>query len=419
MLTDRECRLAKAGPRDQKKSDSKGLHLFVTTKGYKSWRWKYRFGGQEKLITFGPYPEISLAEARDLRDESAKLLRSGIDPSVERKQRKAAIAIDAANTFEAIARQWHAMAKPKWSPHHAEDVLTSLEKLVFPKLGSVPIKSITPPMVLQVLRAIEARPAVETARRVRQRISAIFAFAASLGIDASDPASVVRGSLKPVQKGRQPAFTRLADAQALLKATEEAPGYPVTKLASRFLALTAARPGMVRFAVMNEFEGLDGPEPLWRIPARRMKLKADRKKDETYDFIMPLSCQAAEAIKVIREFTGDVPFIFPNNRHVHRPMSENAIGYMYNRIANYRGRHVPHGWRSSCSTIMNEWASQQGLPGDRAVIDYMLAHIPQGVEGIYNRAIYLDRRRVLAQQWADMLLEGFPPAAELVKGVRK
>ena len=419
MLTDTGCRTAKPKERDYKLTDSRGLYLFVTANGHKGWRWKYRIGGKEKLLILGRYPDMSLSEARRKRDEAAAKLRDGVDPSIERKQRKAALAFDAANSFESVAKQWHAMSKPKWSAHHSEDVLTSLENLVFPKLGALPIRSITAPMVLELLRSIEERPAIETARRVRQRMSAIFMFAAAMGIAETDPALVVRGALKPLQKGRQPAFTKLADAQALQRAIEEAPGYPVTKLASRFLALTAARPGVVRYAVMDEFEDLDGPEPLWRIPARRMKLVTERKADEAFDFLVPLSAQAVEIIKVLRRFTGNVPYLFPNNRHVHRPMSENAIGYMYNRIASYRGRHVPHGWRSTFSTIMNERAVDQGLAGDRAVIDFMLAHIPSGVEGIYNRAAYLPRRRVLAQEWADLLLDGFTPPAELLKGTRK
>lgn len=419
MLSDIVCRTAKPRERDYKLSDSKGLYLFVTTNGYKSWRWKYRIAGKEKGLTIGSYPEVSLAEARKRRDEAASKLRDGIDPSIERKQRKASLAIDAANTFESIARQWQTLNKTKWSAHHGEDVLSSLDKHVFPKLGGLPIRSITPPMVLGMLREIESRPAIETAKRVRQRMSAIFRFAAASGIAVSDPASVVRDALQPLRKRRQPAFTKLPDARALLRAIEEAPGYPVTKLASRFLALTAVRPGVVRFAVMDEFEELDGVEPLWRIPAQRMKLVAERKADETFDFVVPLSRQAVEIIKVIRGFTGDVPYLFPNNRHVHRPMSENAIGYMYNRIASYRGRHVPHGWRSTFSTIMNERAVQQGMPGDRAVIDFMLAHVPGGVEGIYNRSAYFERRAVLAQEWADLLLDGFPPAIELLKGTRK
>jgi len=419
MLTDTRCRTAKVKERAYKLADSKGLHLFVTPKGYRSWRWKYRFAGKEKLLTFGPYPEISLAEAREKRDQAARLLREGVDPSIERKQRKASLAINMANTFEVVARQWHTMTKAKWSPHHAADVLASLEDHIFPKLGALPIRSITPPMVLEGLRLIEARPAIETARRVRQRMSAIFVFAIASGIATDDPAAVVRGALQPVRKGRQPAFTQLSDARALLKAVEDAPGYPITKLASRFLALTVVRPGGVRFASMDEFEDLDGPHPSWRIPAGRMKLRLERKVDETFDFLVPLSRQAVEIIKVARGFTGVVPYLFPNIRHVHRPMSENAIGYMYNRIAQYRGRHVPHGWRSTFSTIMNERVVEQGLPGDRAIIDFMLAHIPAGVEGIYNRAAYLPRRRALAQEWADMLLDGFPPAATLLSGVRK
>lgn len=419
MLTDTRCRTAKPQEKPYKLADSKGLHLYVTPSGYKSWRWKYRFAKKEKLLTIGPYPEISAAKAREKRDEAARLLREGVDPSMHRRQRAAELATEAANTFETIARRWHETNKAKWTPQHAEQVLDSLVDNVFPELGRDPITSITAPMVLKVIQAIEARPAIETARRVRQRMSAVFVFAIASGVASQDPASVIRGALKPLKKGRQPAFTRLEDARALLNAAEDAPAYPVTKLASRFLALTAVRPGVLRWIEPQELEDLDGKEPLWRIPAAKMKLQLDRKGDETYDFLVPLSRQAVEVIKTARSLTGNTPLIFPSNRHAHRPMSENAIGYMYNRLSSFRGRHVPHGWRATFSTVMNERAVEKGLPGDRAIIDLMLAHIPAGVEGIYNRAAYLPRRRALAQEWADLLLDGLPPASQLLQGTRK
>lgn len=392
----------------------------MTASGFKSWRWKYRFAGKEKRLTFGAYPEVTLAAARVKRDDAASLLREGTDPAIDRKQRKAALVVESANTFETIARSWHETQAPRWTATHAADVLTSLENDVFPVIGKLPITSITAPMVLNIIRAIEARPAIETARRVRQRMSAVFVFAIASGIPSldQDPAAVVKGALKPLKKGRQPAFRDLDPARELLRKVEAEPAHPVTKLASRLLALTIVRPGVLRHAAPEEFEDLDGEEPLWRIPAGKMKLLADLKEDAAFEFLVPLSTQAVDVVRVALRLAGNGPFLFPGTRHAHRPMSENAIGYMYNRT-NFRGRHVPHGWRATFSTVMNEIAEREGRPEDRPIIDLMLAHKPEGVEGIYNRAAYMPRRREIAQAWSDMLLEGFAAAEELLIGPRR
>jgi integrase len=420
LLTDLQCRNAKAKALAYKLTDGRGLYLFVTTTGFRSWRWKYRFAGKEKRLTFGSYPDVSLTAARELRDSADKLRRSGVDPSIERKQRAAETAIGAGNTFELVARQWHDQEKTRWSPHHARNVIGSLEEDVFPAIGGMPIKAVTSPLVLKVIRAIEDRGALETARRIRQRISMVFAFAIGHGQAEADPAAVIKDILKPVaKKGRRPAYRDLEDARALLRETEAAPGHPVTKLASRLLALTLVRPGVLRSAPWNgELKQLDGKEPLWWIPAERMKLGLERKQDDTYDHLVPLSRQAVEVILAVKMLTGRGPLMFPNLRNAHEPMSENAIGYMYNRILGVRGRHVPHGWRATFSTIMNERAELLERPADRAIIDLMLAHVPDNIEGAYNRAAYMPRRRQIAQEWADMLLDGFPPAESLLKRFR-
>jgi integrase len=419
MLTDTACRSAKPKDRAYKLADAKGLYLYVTPTGFRSWRWKYRFAGIEKRLTFGAYPEVSLAKARQKRDEAAGLIRDGVDPGIARKQKAAAIAVETQNTFEIVARHWHATHTLRWGKVHAADVLNSLERDVFPQLGKMPITSITPPLVLEVIRKIEARPAVETAHRVRQRMSAVFVYAIASGMGVQDPAAIVKGALSPVRKGRQPALGDVAQARALLLACEAAPGFPATKLASRLLALTAVRPGVLRMAVWNEFEDLATDAPLWRIPAERMKLKLERKAGHEFDFLVPLSRQAVEVLDATRNVSGNGKLLFPSTRHVHRPMSENAIGYAYNRLPGYSGRHVPHGWRSTFSTVMNERAQKLNLPGDRAIIDLMLAHLPGGVEGAYNRAAYLPRRRELAQEWADLLMVGMPPAMTLLDGPKK
>jgi integrase len=266
------------------------------------------------------------------------------------------------------------------------------------------IKDITPPIILDLLRGVEGRGAVETAHRLRQRISAAFVFAMAEGRAESDPAAVVRGALSPVTKGEQPAVTTIEEAREVLQAAEAVSAHPVTRLALRLLALTAVRPGEVRGARWSEF-ALDDLDPVWSIPAERMKMKRDH--------VVPLSRQAVETMDALRVLTGRNELCFPSVRHNHKPMSENAIGYLINR-AGYNGRHVPHGWRAAFSSIMNE-----RRPTDRQVIDQMLAHVPKDkVEGAYNRAQHLTRREHIAQEWADLLLEGMPAARDLV-GLRK
>lgn len=415
-LSDLQVRRAQPREKDYKLSDERGLHLLVTKAGAKSWRFKYRIHGKEKLLTFGLYPEVSLVEARDLRDDSRKLLRAGADPAIEKKKRKLNAAIAAGDTFEVLARAWHEQEKGRWSPKHAAQVLESLEDNIFPAFGNMPLKDIDTPTVLDALRPVENRGARETARRIRQRVSSVFVFAIAQGKAKEDPAgpNIVK-AMKPLpKKQKQPALVKLEDVRQLLTDAENSGATPVTKLASRLLALTAVRPGIIYGTVKSEFEGLDTEEPLWRIPAARMKLVLERKDEEAYEHLVPLSPAAVDVIKQVLRLTGRCDYVFPSQRHSHRPMSSNAIGYLYNRVG-YHGHHVPHGWRAAFSTIMNERAEREGKLTDRKVIDLMLAHVPKDkVEGAYNRAAFMPRRREIANDWADMLLESMPEAAMLL-----
>ena len=419
-LTDIQAKAAKAKDKPYKLADSHGLYLYVAPSGLRSWRMKYRFAGKEKLLAFGPYPEIKLIDARDRRDASRATLRDGRDPGTVKRLARAATALAATNTFESIATDWHDLHKSKWTPVHANDVIESLRRDIFPELGALPIDEITPAKTLAVLRAVEQRPAIETARRLRQRMSSVFVFAIASGIGTADPAAIVRSALKPLPpKGRQPALVDIAECQSLLATAEAAPASPVTKIASRLLALTVVRPGVLRHAEWTEFEGLDGEESLWRIPAAKMKLTAARKADFREEFVVPLAPAAVEAIKAIRSLTGRSRYLFPSHRSFHAVMSENAIGYLYNR-AGFGGRHVPHGWRATFSTLMNELAEREGRAGDRAVIDLMLAHVPSNkVESAYNRAAFVARRREIAVIWANLLLQGSGEAARLLEGPRR
>jgi len=414
MLTDAQIRKAKAAEKPHKLTDGGGLYVYVTPAGGKLWRLRYRFNGKERTLSIGPYPSIGLGEARGAREAAKAALREGRDPSSERKRRRLDGAREAEQTFESIAREWFALQRGSWTATHAGDVIGSLERDVFPAIGAVPIKEISAPDVLSLLRSIEARPAIETARRVRQRISAVFVFAIASGRASSDPAAIVKGALAPLRKGRQPAITDLDEACKMLTEAEAETAHPVTKLALRILALTAVRPGTLATTPWAEWAALDAHEPTWQIPAERLKLRLEHKDDNARDHLAPLSRQAVEAIDALRTLTGGGPLAFPNTRRADRPISENAIGYLLNR-AGYHARHVPHGWRATFSTVMNE-----RFPVDRRVIDLMLAHVPKDrVEGAYNRAAHMTRRRELAQAWADLLLKDARPAAELLVGPRR
>ncbi len=366
---------------------------------------------------WGPIPSCRLRDARDRKADARLLLRDGRDPGIEAVKARVERAVASANTFEALARGWYGLQESRWTPIHARDVIASLEREVFPWVGKLPITEIDEPMVLSVLRKIEKRGAIETAHRVRQRMSAVFVHAIAEGAGSRDPAAIVTRALKPVPRARKrPALVSVEALHDMIRKTEAEPASPLTKLASRFLALTAQRPGMIRALPWDEIEGIDwrsddaAPEAFWRVPASRMKLMLDLKSDAGFEHLVPLSPQAVAVLRAAHVLTGRGPLIFPSNRNARVAMSENTLGYYYNRCG-YQGRHVPHGWRASFSTIMNEWSERGGTPGDRHVIDLILAHIPEGVsgsEGAYNRAAYLERRRELLDMWGAILLELFP-----------
>lgn len=404
MLTDAQVRKAKPREKPFKLTDSNGLHLYVTPAGGRTWRYRYEIAGREKVLTIGAYPMISLAEARSVRDTARRALADGRDPAVLKRQQRLRIA-SGEHAFEAVARDWHAKVKaPQVSARHAADILAALERDIFPEIGRAQVTEIEPPDALAALRRLEARGAIETAHRVRGWVSEIFVYAIASGIARSDPAAIVKGALLPVtRRGRQPAITDLGGLRDVLARGEAVPAYPQVRLALRLLALTAKRPGEVRAARVAEFEDLDGEAPLWVIPAERMKMKRD--------FIEPLSPAAAEVARLAIRLAGRGELLFPSPRRPAIPISENAIGYLLNR-AGFHNRHVPHGFRASFSTILNEQ-----FPERRDIIDFALAHAPKDkVEAAYNRALYLDERRALATDWAAMILEGLGGAETLLEG---
>jgi integrase len=309
-------------------------------------------------------------------------------------------------TFEQVARAWHARKQSGWAQAHAADVLTSLERDVFAPIGAFPCDEISASDVRELLEVVEARGRIETARRLRQRIEAIFAFAISHDQATTNPAKPVAAALAAApRRRRQPALLTIVDARALLAACDRAAGRPIVRLASRFLALTAVRLDALRGARWAEIEDLDGAEPVWRVPAARMKLARVKKDDSAFDHLVPLAPTAVEILRAARAIKNCGELIFPGTRG-DLPFAEGAIGDLYDR-AGYAGRHVPHGWRATFSTVMNE-----AMPAERDVIDRALGHsLKRGgaeakVEAAYNRSVQLPARRAVLERWAADLTGG-------------
>jgi len=416
-MNDLQCKNAKPRDKAYKISDSHGLYLHVRPTGLRVWRWNFRFDGSEQTMTLGRYPEVSLSDARLERAAYDKIRRSGVDPRQGRQQTKQSHADAEAATFNSVALRWHLQMQDRWSTLHAVNVKAWLERDVFPKIGDTPVSKVTSKILWPILESIQNRSA-DRAHRLRRHLSAIFEFAMALDLTDHNPAAKLRGALKPKVNGRQPALLTIEDARALLLAAEKEPGHPLTKLASRLLALTAVRSGSLRHAEPHEFE-LDTEAPIWRIPAAKMKLSKAEKQSEAFDFIVPLAPQAVEVVKLAMELTKGGKYVFPNARFANKPMSENAVSVMYRRLSKFASRHVPHGWRSTFSTIMNDRAQDLERAGDRAIIDLMLAHKPTGTEAAYNRASFMKRRRQIAEEWAELLVGKLPPPASLLEGPRR
>ncbi|SUW45199.1 phage integrase [Aeromonas salmonicida] len=377
-LTDITARQAKwsGKPNGDKLADEKGLFLLVNKSG-KYWKLKYRHGGKEKKLALGVYPEVSLREARAKRDEARRVIAEGIDPGLVRKQSKVASRLVSENSLEVLAREWHQSQFALWSPGHATRVIESLEVDVFPDLGLVPITELTAPMILEALRKVEKRGATETAGRILQRVSAIMRYAIQTGRASYNPAQDLRGALKATKQEHRPALPR-SELPEFFRRLEAEPLNPATRLALHLLMLTMTRPGEVRFARWDEF---DMERAEWRIPAARMKMRTEH--------LVPLSRQALAVLDELHQLTGHCELLFPSERKLTNPMSENTLSYAMGRMG-YKGIATPHGFRALASTTLNE----EGFDPD--VIERQLAHAERNkVRAAYHRAEYLDDRRKL------------------------
>jgi integrase len=407
-LTDVKIRSAKPREKSYKLSDSGGLYLEVSATGGKYWRWKYRFAGKEKRLAFGVYPDVTLKMARDKRDSARQQLGAGIDPGEARKAEKVAQA--GAETFEAIAREWHAKFSQGWIPSHGDRILRRLENDIFPWLGKRPIAEIKAPELLAVLRRIESRGALETTHRAMQNCGQVFRYAVATGRAERDPTGDLRRALPPPKEKHHASIIDPKRIAELLRAIDSYQGFFATKCALQLAPLVFVRPGELRKAQWREID-LDKGE--WRIPAERMKMREQH--------IVPLSRQAAEILRELEPLTNrpmpsrpNAPcYVFPSARTRERPMSENTILAALRRMGYTKEEMTGHGFRSMASTLLHE----QGW--NHQVIERQLAHAERNaVSAAYNFAEHLPERRKMMQAWADYL-DGLKGGAEVIPLFKK
>ncbi len=357
--------------------------MLIQPSGGKCWRYKYRFAGKEKLLAFGTYPEVSLAEARERHAQARKALSAGNDPAEVKKEAKRLTQLKSENTFESIAREWHENRKHSWTPKHAQQIMTRMEANLFPKLGSRSIADINAPDLLAVAKVIEARGAHDIAHRAMQTAGQVFTYAIVTGKAERNPATDLRGALKPLVK-KHHAHLSAKELPEFLQSVENYDGTLQTKLAIQLLLLTFVRTSELRCAEWKEID-LDKAE--WRIPAERMKMRDPH--------IVPLSKQAIKVLRQLHELNGHWPRVFPSQHKPAGYMSQNTIIFAIYRMG-YHSRLTGHGIRGTASTILNE----NGFTPD--VIERQLAHAERnGVRAAYNHAQYLPERKKMMQWWAD------------------
>jgi len=387
LLSDTKVRTSKPKEKAYKLSDGRGLYLLIHPNGSKYWRFKYQFNGKEKLLALGVYPDITLAKARERREQSRKLAANGIDLGLLKQLTKRSKVLAGENSFEPVAREWYAKFSSRWTPVHGERILRRLEVDIFPWIGNRPVSEIMAAEILAALRRIENRGAIETAHRAHQNVSQVFRYAIATGRAERDPSADLRGALEPVKKQHLASITDPKAIGDLLLAINEYKGFFVTKCALRLAPLVFVRPGELRKAEWTEinFEAAE-----WRIPAEKMKMRSVH--------IVPLSMQAIAILREVQPLTGHGKYVFTGVRTIHRPMSENTVTGALRRLGYTSDEMTGHGFRSMASTLLNE----QGW--NRDAIERQLAHSERNdIRAAYNYAEYLPERRKMMQHWADYL----------------
>jgi integrase len=377
-------------------SDGDGLHLLVNESGSKLWRLRFRFAGKANMLSLGPFPTVSLLDARKKRDEAKKQLANGINPSLNRKLEKLSSVVAAQNTFGAVADEYLANLEAR---HMAEQTISKNRWLLVDLCAALrerPIADIKPIEILDILKKVEASGRSDTAHRLRSVIGAVFRYAVATLRAENDPTYALRGALLKVKVQHRAAITEEKELGKLLHGLEDYSGWPIVQDAFKFLILTMSRPGDVRHMKRNEVE-LE--KAIWHIPAERMKMR--RPHD------VPLSRQALEILKRVWPLNEQHPLVFPSLRSHKKPLSENAFNSVLRNMGYDKDQVTAHGFRSTASTILNE----RGFDDD--VIEAALAHQDEDQSRrVYNRSLYLTERKKLMQDWAD-LLDSFKRLAKI------
>ena len=396
-LSDAKVRNSKPNEKPIKLFDGNGLFLLVTPQGGKLWRMKYRFDRKEKLLALGSYPEVSIFDARQRRDEARRQLAHGIDPGALRKAQKQA-ETEETETFEVIAREWYAKFVSTWSPGHADAIKNRMEKDLIPWLGKLPMKEIKVPMVVGSLRRIEERGALETAHRVRTIFGQVCRYALATGRVEHDISSGLKGALPQPPERHHAAITNPKEVGPLLRAIDGYQGHFMVRCALKLSPMLFVRPGELRHA---EWAEIDLNETIWCIPAEKMKVKQPH--------IVPLCRQAVEILTELKELTGTSRYVFPSTRSHTRPMSDNTVNAALRYLGYDRDTMTGHGFRAMARTILDEV-----LHVRPDYIEHQLAHAVRDPLGrAYNRTSHLEERRKMMQTWADYL-DGLKEGAKIV-----
>ncbi|MBU1354608.1 MAG: integrase arm-type DNA-binding domain-containing protein [Gammaproteobacteria bacterium] len=408
-LTDTAIRRVIPGPKTQKLTDGQGMYLEVAPSGGKWWRLKYRIAGVEKRLSLGTYPDTSLKTARDKRDEARALIAQGIDPSDVRKASKVqtqaeeadaareAAGLPAPNSFEQIAREWYETRREDWSPTYGQKIMRRLEVDVFPWLGFKPITSITPPMVLAVLRRVEGRGVVETAHRALENCGQVFRYAVATGQIVSNPARDLKDALRRPMVKHFPAITSPERLGTLLRAIHSYRGTPVVNAALKLLPMLLLRPGELR---QGEWPEIDLEGALWSVPAARMKRE---KVGKLYGkpHLVPLARQAVAILEELHPVTGRGAMVFRGERTHTRPMSDAAINAALRAMGFSADEVTGHGFRATARTMLVE-----RLGVAESVVEAQLAHsVKDSLGRAYNRTEFIAERVAMMQSWADYLDE--------------